>query len=301
MAIVLTEEDTLSAESESLRKESSILTMIQYGELAAGVLLVLWGLAYWFLYEGFGWLIFGGIMLFLAVSHYVKSKQNIADAARFDYGKSGEEFATEILENDLPDNCLILNDLQAEPRNRPAQMDHVVVTPAGLFVIETKAYSGTLQGHANDEKWTQIKEYNGNRKKNMLTNPIQQNKYHIEVLLNFIRDNDLAFAEEDVHNYVAMVNKYHTLEVDGDTSVINFAWVLPKKINPQLQQIKYSEEEIAEFLAEFNLTLPDEFEMKPGKQKKNRKQTPGKSKKKQDSRQSKDSKSKELDLEDLKM
>ncbi len=301
MAIVLTEEDTLSAESDSLRKESSILSKLLYVELSVGVLLVLGGLVYWLLYEDPIWLILSGVALFFAVSHYIKSKQNIADAARFESGKSGEEFVTEILENDLPNNCLILNDFEVKPRNRPAQMDHVVVSPAGLFVIETKAYSGTLKGHAEDEKWTQIKEYKDNRQKNKLTNPIQQNKYHIEVLLESIRDNDLPFKEDDVHNYVAMVNKYHEMEVDGDTSVVDFAWFLPKKIKPQLKNLKYNEEEIRAFLTHFNLTLPDEFILQPEEEKDSAQNQKSDETKQNDPKPQSSSSADELDVEDLKM
>lgn len=259
MGIVLTEEDTLSAESESLRKESSILASLVYVELAVGVALVGWGGIYYILSDGFGWLIFGGVALFFALSHYIKSKQNKADAAKFEHGKSGEEFVTEILENDLPDSCLILNDLEVQPRDRPAQMDHVVVCPAGLFVIETKAYGGRLEGHAEDEKWIQHKEYQGNKQKNKLTNPIQQNEYHVEILLEFLRDNELPFREQHVHSLVAMVNKQMESNVEGDTSNVDFAWYITKRIQPQLEEPNYDVSEIKQLLNKLDLELPEEF------------------------------------------
>ncbi len=263
MGQVLTSENTLSTQSESLRKESSILSQLLYVELGVGGILVAWGLIYYFWQNGVGWLIFGGFILFLAVSHLVKSKENIEDADKFESGKSGEEFVTKILRNDLPDDCLILNDLDVEGHSRPAQIDHLIVTRAGLFAIETKAYSGTLKGKAEDEKWTQVKEYKGNKEKNRLTNPIQQNKYHVEILEEFIEKQDLPFEDRHIHSYVAMVNKYMDMEITGDTSNVDFAWYLPKKIKPQLKHENYSPKQIKIFLRTLDISLPDSFSYPP--------------------------------------
>ena len=131
-----------------------------------------------------------------------------------------------------------------------------MVTPAGLFVIETKAYGGTLSGSADDDKWKQIKDYKGNKSKKYVTNPIVQNEYHLKVLKGFIENNDLAFEEDDIYSYVAMVNKYMKMEIEGDTGVVDMAWYLPKKIKKRLKEEKYSPEEIAEFLQALEVEPP---------------------------------------------
>ncbi len=256
MAEVLTSDNTLTEWEDSLDKESSILGNLIYVELGVGSLVTAGGGIYYLQSGQIGWLIFGIVLLFFAVSHYLKTKENKQDMKRIKGGRSGEEFVTKILREGLPDNCYILNDLDVHDGSTSAQNDHVVVTPAGLFVIETKAYGGTLSGSADDDKWKQIKDYKGNKSKKYVTNPIVQNEYHLKVLKGFIENNDLAFEEDDIYSYVAMVNKYMKMEIEGDTGVVDMAWYLPKKIKKRLKEEKYSPEEIAEFLQALEVEPP---------------------------------------------
>lgn len=49
----------------------------------------------------------------------------------------------------LPKGCKYVSDLMvANPKSRTgySQIDHVVITPYGLFVIETKNYNGEIKG-----------------------------------------------------------------------------------------------------------------------------------------------------------
>lgn len=72
------------------------------------------------------------------------------------------------------DNIIIPNG------NKSAQIDHILVATYGLFVIETKNYTGHIYGNEEDQKWTQVLAY-GNVK-NKLYNPIKQNKTHVIAL-----------------------------------------------------------------------------------------------------------------------
>ncbi len=56
----------------------------------------------------------------------------------------------------LPEGYFIFNDLLFENNGRSAQIDHVVVSPYGVFVIETKGYKGWIMGGENSEYWTQV-------------------------------------------------------------------------------------------------------------------------------------------------
>ena len=58
------------------------------------------------------------------------------------------------------------------------QLDHVVVSTAGIFVIETKNFRGWIFGGENQREWTQ-QIY---RKKSRFQNPIHQNKLHVAAL-----------------------------------------------------------------------------------------------------------------------
>lgn len=58
------------------------------------------------------------------------------------------------------------------------QIDHIVVSLYGIFVIETKNYSGLITGTENAPKWTEHKY----KKKYPFQNPIRQNYGHIKAL-----------------------------------------------------------------------------------------------------------------------
>ena len=94
-------------------------------------------------------------------------------------GKRGEERVTLHLQNELPENALILNDIYLPLADgSTTQIDHIVILESGIFVIETKTYSGWIFGRANDLKWTQTIY----QKKSTFQNPIRQNALHINTL-----------------------------------------------------------------------------------------------------------------------
>lgn len=59
------------------------------------------------------------------------------------------------------------------------QIDHIIVSRCGIFVIETKNYQGWIFGNAKQEKWTQVLK---GGKKFQFYNPIRQNYGHIKTL-----------------------------------------------------------------------------------------------------------------------
>jgi len=58
------------------------------------------------------------------------------------------------------------------------QIDHVVVSPFGIFVIETKNYRGWIFGDESSRYWTQV-IYG---KKSRFQNPLHQNALHLRAL-----------------------------------------------------------------------------------------------------------------------
>ncbi|MFO3716777.1 nuclease-related domain-containing protein [Anaerococcus sp. ENR1011] len=80
---------------------------------------------------------------------------------------------------------LVLNNLTLRNyggNTSATQIDHVVISIYGIYVIETKNYKGIIYGSENSKKWT----YNiyGNKYKFM--NPINQNYAHIKAIKNAI-------------------------------------------------------------------------------------------------------------------
>ena len=62
-------------------------------------------------------------------------------------GKFGEQLVESIL-NTLGDEYLVLNDLLIRTSsNKTSQIDHMIISPYGIFVIETKYYRGLICGN----------------------------------------------------------------------------------------------------------------------------------------------------------
>ena len=70
-------------------------------------------------------------------------------------GKRGENRVHDILMR-LPDDYTILDDVVLRTNRGTTQIDHVVVSKYGLFVVETKNYRGEIYGDDNRKEWTQI-------------------------------------------------------------------------------------------------------------------------------------------------
>ena len=61
-------------------------------------------------------------------------------------GKAGEKRVARKLDW-LPKEYIILNDIMLPTQYGTTQIDHIVVSPYGIFVIETKNYKGWIFGH----------------------------------------------------------------------------------------------------------------------------------------------------------
>ncbi|HNX53311.1 MAG TPA: nuclease-related domain-containing protein [Pontiellaceae bacterium] len=83
----------------------------------------------------------GALFVLLAVTLVVFIGWSAKRLRSFLKGAEGEETVARIL-SFLPANHTVFNDLQLDPGG-PA-FDHIVVAPAGIFVIETKTWSGEI-------------------------------------------------------------------------------------------------------------------------------------------------------------
>ena len=91
-------------------------------------------------------------------------------------GRIGEMRVSWSLRSELGEGYEILNDVyMPSMEGETTQIDHIVVSPYGIFVIETKNWTGWIFGDAKSAKWTQSVY----RKKNSFQNPIRQNYKHI--------------------------------------------------------------------------------------------------------------------------
>ena len=102
-------------------------------------------------------------------------------------GEVGEHSVTRRLRRLDDEKYFIINDLLFRKQNGlTTQIDHVVVSPYGVFVIETKNISGYIYGREKGQKWKRIWKawWYGFEHSNQLEfdNPILQNEAHIIAL-----------------------------------------------------------------------------------------------------------------------
>lgn len=105
------------------------------------------------------------------------------------------EYKINIQLDQLPGDCRYLSDLlipNPKTNSGYSQIDHVIMTPFGLFVIETKNYQGQIIGKRNEKIWFQ----NGKFK---VQNPFHQNYGHIKALQNLLK------AINDIH-FISMIS-----------------------------------------------------------------------------------------------
>lgn len=101
-------------------------------------------------------------------------------------GWFGERLVARMLRKLDPQQYRVLNNIYLpKPDGTTTQIDHVVVSPYGVFVVETKTYKGWISGDANSKVWTQSFRGKG-RKASKFTfqNPIHQNYAHLCALEN---------------------------------------------------------------------------------------------------------------------
>lgn len=87
-----------------------------------------------------------------------------------------------------------VNNITLETSNGTTQIDHVIVSRFGIFVVEAKNYQGWIFGGENQAEWTQSLP---GGKKFRFQNPLRQNYRHIKVLSEF-----LGLPEDRFHSVV---------------------------------------------------------------------------------------------------
>lgn len=86
------------------------------------------------------------------------------------------------------------------------QIDHVVISPYGVFVLETKGYMGKLYGGQYSDQWT---EYMGGKGYDFY-NPIKQNYGHMKALQEVLGLPEKAFMS------IVASGRSATLKMDID-------------------------------------------------------------------------------------
>ncbi|EIU7615552.1 NERD domain-containing protein [Vibrio vulnificus] len=107
------------------------------------------------------------------------------------------EFLVNKLLSQLPDSdYTLVRDVTLPTDDGTTQIDHIVVSRFGVFVVETKNMKGWIFGSKNQKQWTQ-KIY---RHSSKFQNPLHQNYKHVKTLESL-----LAVDSEKLHSVVVFI------------------------------------------------------------------------------------------------
>ncbi|MES2631198.1 MAG: nuclease-related domain-containing protein [Patescibacteria group bacterium] len=90
--------------------------------------------------------------------------------------------------------------LPSQGNTAHTEIDHIVVSPYGIFCIETKSHKGSIYAYEKNQDWAQ---YLGNRKFT-LHSSLRQNYKHIKAIEALLGTN----LKAPIHSYVVFPNAY---------------------------------------------------------------------------------------------
>jgi len=102
------------------------------------------------------------------------------------FQNSGEALVSQVLLSEFgPPDYHLMNHVTIQMDDGTTQVDHILISRFGVFVIETKDYKGWIFANATHETWTQVLF----RLRFKFQNPMFQNKRHVRAvqgLLEFL-------------------------------------------------------------------------------------------------------------------
>lgn len=122
------------------------------------------------------------------------------------------EFATEfaLTNHNLDGEFVVLKNVYLPLKGKTTEIDLVMIHEKGIFVFESKNYSGWIFGDSEQLNWTQSLP---NGEKNRFYNPIRQNRTHIKALAEYLEKPVNAFV-----SYIVFSERCTLKKVPSDTS-----------------------------------------------------------------------------------
>lgn len=121
---------------------------------------------------------------------YYKETHNSFLSTRLDCGRYGEYLTYKYLKGyEKNGGKFLFNCYLPKENNETTELDVILISRDGIFVFESKNYSGWIFGDEKSKKWTQtLPQGKGRSRKEYFLNPIMQNKLHIKWLKKLISE-----------------------------------------------------------------------------------------------------------------
>ncbi|MGQ5394400.1 NERD domain-containing protein [Paenibacillus sp. M.A.Huq-84] len=148
-----------------------------------------------------------------------------------------------------PQKYIVLNDVMIPSvKGKTTQIDHVVVSLYGIFVIETKNYRGWIYGNEHSEYWTQVIY----KRKEKLYNPVRQNYGHVKALEQILSD----YSHVPFHSIISFSVRADLKKIEVNSAAVVYSVNLLKTIRKQTNEFTNYEgmKRIAEVIQASNNT-----------------------------------------------
>ena len=124
------------------------------------------------------------VPLFIFIMLKLKKQRGILHS-----GAEGEKRVLNLLSR-LSDEFHIITDVELVIGHKTAQIDHIIVGPTGVFIVETKNLKGTISGNADDKMLYKTKRFgNGESETKKIYNPLLQVETHARLLSELLIKN----------------------------------------------------------------------------------------------------------------
>ena len=124
---------------------------------------------------------------------YYKQTQIPYNELKHDKGKMGECKVCNIADSVNGYKKIRLNSYIPTEDGRTTEIDVLMIHESGIYLFESKNYSGWIFGTENQQEWVQSFRSGRRSKKIPFPNPIIQNHVHMKWLQNFLKDNSFLF------------------------------------------------------------------------------------------------------------
>lgn len=135
-------------------------------------------------------------------------------------GLVGERHTQSVFEQ-LPDDFSVLSDLDVPAEGHSSQIDHIIVGPPGVFVVETKNVHGVIRGNLANQRLSQHKQTAGGRSYDKtLYNPVKQVGTHVYRVAAYLKQHRI---QTWVQGVVYFSDAATELELTGDARIPVFS------------------------------------------------------------------------------
>ena len=211
MAQTLTNERNLLGRQEAIERELLLLKRMRLIEWGAAIAFIMVGLIWKYgLDNGYFLLFIGGALLFLALGHEARRKESMQEQSDTESMRSAKEEVARLLDEKLANDHFVLNDLRLKVGREKCWIDHLVVAPSGMFVINTVNWDGKIVGDTGKQAHTwKIRSPEGVVRP--ARNPLSRALRERRILCNWLKGTRLIW--ERVYPVVILANQAADIQV----------------------------------------------------------------------------------------